>query len=219
MFPDKFKNIFKKDIVVEYLTWNENESEKENNNQILEDIDGQNENLQNTESLEKNDEWMVENNWESEENTENWENNNIDWDEINEDWEDIDPNSLAWLLSDENWNETNVVDEEDSENNWLVNDENLDTENIWVDEEYFDPFSQIENVLNEEKSDYDKLNNYIDQWNYYKELWISENNKKMEKYWEYVVVTATEELWKLENWEEIDNSVFGRLDEILESLK
>ena len=212
MFPDKFKKIFK------YLTWNENESGMENNNQNVENNDSQNENLE-------NNEWIEENNWELDENIENWEESNVEWTEANEDWEDVDPNSLAWLLSaDENWNESNTNSEENTENNWLIDSENVDTENIdtengWVEEEDFDPFSQIENVLSEEKSDYDKLTDYITQWTYYKELWISKNDKKMERSWDYIIFTATEELTKLENWEEIDNSVYGRLDWTLESLQ
>lgn len=214
MFPDKFK-IFKKDVVVEYLTWNENNVGTEDNGQVVENPDNQIEDLENNGNIEQSGEWTVENGLESENIDGDWENN----DGTNEIWEDLDPNSLAGLLlSDGTWSETNVVNVENTWDNWLIPEGIPSSSNNWTGEE-FDPFSQIDGVLTEEKSDSDKLNEYIVQWTYYKELWISKNDKKMERYGDYIIFTATEELSKLEKWGEIDNSVFGRLDSTLQTLQ
>lgn len=219
MFPDKISQIFKKDMVVEYITWNEYEEDVVNNNPVEENIGD--ENGENSEQLEENNEWDPENNWELEENNVQWDENDIQSGNL----EELDPNSLAGLLAESNENE-NVENNEESNsleeivgNEWVVVEQISGSNNTWTIEENFDPFAEIENVLSGEKSDSDKLNEYVDQWNYYKELWVSNGDRKMERYWEYIVVTASEELWKLENWEEIDNNVFGKLEEILWTLQ
>ena len=137
---------------------------------------------------------------------------------------ELDPNSLAGLLSEDgNTVENgNVSENGDSvDNDWWQNSQesNVDiTDDGNANGDDFNPYAEIDSVISG-VSDSDKLNEYIEQWNYYKELWVTNNDKKMERYGEYIVVTATEELWKLENWEEIDNTIFSKLDEILESLK
>ena len=230
MFPDKISKIFKNDIVVEYVTWNEYMENTETNTldveQLEENEDNESEELETGLQLGENDELLVEGDWEQEENNLEWWESNAEWNEqLSWDIEELDPNSLAWLLAEdggtaniETSDETANL-EESMQNVWNT-EESSESNNTWTNnDEEFDPFAEIINVLEEEQSDSDKLNDYIEQWNFYKELWISNGDRKMEKYGEYIVVTATEELWKLENWEEIDNSVFGRLDEILESLK
>jgi len=221
MFPDKFHNIFKNDVVVEYLAWNENNISTEwvvNDNQWGENIDiDEVDNLENFDEQEVDGELLDDNVLENE-----------SWDETNwdvENWEEeLDPNSLAGLLSeDESTTESGDVSEsgDDENDNWWQNSEESNVENTDdgdTNGDDFDPYAEIGGVISE-VSDSDKLNEYISQWNYYKELWVTNNDRKMEKYGEYIVVTATEELWKLENWEEIDNTIYGRLDEILESLE
>ena len=226
MFPDKLKNLFKWDVVVEYLVWNENNNDTEwvvksewDQNMVDEGYD-----LENPDEQELD--WEMEDNNELEE--ELWDNvewNDVEWWEDENLWEEeLDPNSLAGLLSEDgNTVENgNVSENGDSvDNDWWQNSQesNVDiTDDGNANGDDFNPYAEIDSVISG-VSDSDKLNEYIEQWNYYKELWVTNNDKKMERYGEYIVVTATEELWKLENWEEIDNTIFSKLDEILESLK
>ena len=159
------------------------------------------------------------------ENVDEWkidEGNLGDWEQWVDDqvddtwlWEEIDPNSIAALLSGDD--EMTWIDNSwDIENSWetiLPEDEVFDT---WTVSEDFDPYWQISDILDEGKSDVDRLNDYISQWNYYKDLWKERGSKSIEKYGEYIIVLATTELWKLENWEEIDSNVFNKLDGVLE---
>jgi hypothetical protein len=220
MFPDKFHNLFKGDVVVEYLSWNESGTDEQWTTDNIQEWNGVN---NGEDQIIGSDTEMENLSWDSVDILEWWDNE--EWGDVAEDgqeWEPIDPNSLAWLLSDENTGNNNVSwntlgSDENGENG--LNGDSVDSSNTWSNWENFDPFTEIDNILGGNESDLDKLNDYISQWNDYKELWAKNNDKKMERYWEYIVVTATEELSKLENWEEIDNTVFSKLDEILESLK
>ena len=132
----------------------------------------------------------------------------------------MDPNSLAWLLEqnenndyiDENSNMENMDDQ-------FVENDYLNT--TWLNdtwEQPFDPFADMNNLLNKDQESIDKLNNYMSQGQYYNERWIANGNNVVAKYGEYIVVTSQEEIWKLEKWEEIDITIFDRFDDLINKM-
>ena len=211
MFPDKIVNLFKHDIVVEYLTWNEN-----NNGEWNEINDDENQWWTNADEF---DLWQQ------------WENSEEQW--SGEVWEEVDPNSLAWLLEwyvDDNdeskelsgdnnqWNENQwnvgINDGEGSDLNDWSKEENQNVSEEWE----FDPFSEMNALLGVDEENKSKLNNYISKWQYYVDWWTENSNSVAKRYWEVILTSAQEQLTKLENWEEIDTTLFDRFDNYLKVL-
>ena len=200
MFPDKVMDLFKHDAIVQSLTWTENNDEEWNEVNVDENQWSE---------LENNGEWNI---WEE------WENNENQWDE--QSWEEIDPNSLAWLLE---WNEDSGEWNENNEE-WVVNGEEWnqlwseeETSN-WGDEWEFDPFSEMNELLGVDDENKSKLNDYISKWQYYIDWWTENSNAAAKRYWEAIVSSAQDQLTKLENWEEIDTTLFDRFDNYLKVL-
>lgn len=149
----------------------------------------------------------------SSDNTNTWDNNWINENENNSNNEEepLDPNSIAALLEDDNNTWSNVEVQE-------INDETpsiIQPENTWDDE--FNAFSELDNMLTNNE-DLDKLNWYITQWEYFQQRWTENSNTIVSKYWEHIISRAQEELSKLENWEEIDTSIYDELDNTISKL-
>ena len=214
MFPDKVNldNIFKWSKVLEYL----------DNSWIVGDLWISDSTLdENSEWNEdqQTEEWIENINWEEdlwEDNVWEWEN----WEENlweGEGWEEgeLDPNSLAALLADEDSDSIWSDSENSGDASEVLGDNTSDTQDESNDSS-FDPFAEVDELFDENKKNSDALKNYISQWEFYKNLWTSKSNTLMLKYWEYIMVKAQTELTKLENWEEIDTTLFTELDEVLE---
>ena len=206
MFPDKFNmDMFNKwGKVVEYTdnSWVGNVWDDEQN--LGEGWEENEANLWEENLWEENNIWG--------ENT--WEDSSASWENV---WEvsDIDPNSLAALLENDD-NETIT------ELTWDVVEWELTGDNEIVESnqnpEDFDPFAQVGELFDENTKNSDALKNYISKWEFYKNLWAEKSNPTMSKYGEYIMVTAQKELTKLENWEEIDTTLFNKFDELLEKV-
>ena len=209
MFPDKFNlgSMFWWSKVIEYVdndwikgvlmdsdNWEENE------------LDGDNTWEEN--SLDENSlEWL---DWgedtEVDNNTENdlWEWD--DWDNDNE----LDPNSLAGLLENEDSENDTTSTWDDIA--WILTGDNNDSDS----EEEFDPFAGFDEIIDEDRKTVDMLENYISDWEFYKNLWDKNGNNLLSKYGEFVMIKAQDALTKLENWEEINTNLFSELDSVLE---
>ena len=209
MFPDKFANIFKKNnLVTEYLLWDNDENNVDENN---------------PEEINPDD---IDENNSNEENPDDVENSGN-----NSEVEEPDPDSLAWLLE---WNENSEDSElswdvENSEiNNWDGNENfeaSWDWNGTWEDVVWwdngtwdFDPFAWIDEILWEAQEYIDRLNSYVASWQYYIDWWESNWNDRAKSVWSKVIEMAQAELTKLENWGEIDTTAFDRIDDLLKKL-
>ena len=204
MFPDKFSNIFKNndlivdDLVIQEPLWWMDISESSDLTENSDDVNPDSLAALLDDVLWNNDESVAENleNTGDELGDELGEKNNIT------DWNEEEPK--------------NEIEDE-----WLENPDNLENLGNLEWEWTFDPFSDVNDLLQEENENNDlleKLNEYISVWQYYNEWWIANWDNFVAKYWEYILVTATDELWKLENWEEIDTTLFERFDKLLTTL-
>ena len=141
-------------------------------------------------------------------------------------WEELDPNSLAGLLEN-NWEDSgdwqeDVSNWENLDNQWEENQsDNIETQtwdNTASGTEDFDPFAWIDEILWEAQEYIDRLNSYVESWQYYVDWWDSNWKLAVKNAWSKVVDMAQAELTKLENWEEIDTTAFDRMDELLKKL-
>ena len=239
MFPDKFnlKSIFWWDKIVEYIdnswiVWDSwiIDDENENNNVDWDEIVWEeDENLEmnaDEDSLEVDGENIDEENSDVDENAVWNESSDVNQSEEESSqhdsknwWDVLDPNSLAALLSDD-------IPENNQDWDWSVTeegsdgtiDENVDETANQVDDgdSSFDPFAEMNDLLDENADNKAKLQDYLSKWELYKDLWTVNGNKSMEKIWEFIMTKAQEQLTKLENWEEIDTTVFELLEKRLE---
>jgi len=126
----------------------------------------------------------------------------------------LDPNSLAALLEQEEENDTWTNTEIEA---W-PNEHPMDDQEITVWDDEFNAFSELDNILTN-NDEIDKLNWYIAQWEYFQQRWIDNNNMVVKIYWEeQIIKPAQEALTELENWWEIDTSVYDNLDDTISKL-
>lgn len=204
MFPEEFSKIINKnDPVVWFLVWDNEEVNIDENN-----IDENNIDEENIEEVGIED----------------------FWDDVQE--QEIDPDSLAGLLLwDEDWDQNQDPEiswdwEENyiSDDEWEIDSETWESNEIWGDEEWwednwdFDPFAEINDILWEAQEYVDRLNAYAASGQYYLDWGESNGKQVVANVWRSIQNTAQGELTKLENWEEIDTSVFDRMDDLLKKL-
>lgn len=239
MFPDKFnlKSIFWWDKIVEYIdnswiVWDlwivdgENENDNIDWDEIVWEEDENLEMNADEDSLEVDGENIDEENPDVDENAVWNESSDVNQSEEESSqhdpknwWDVLDPNSLAALLSDD-------TPEDNQDWDWSNTEENLgETVDETVDEtsnqaedgdSSFDPFAEMNELLDENADYKARLEDYLSKWELYKDLWTVNGNKSMEKIWDFIMTKAQEQLTKLENWEEIDTTVFDLLDKRLE---
>ena len=144
-----------------------------------------------------------------------WENPEIEENEnpTNDENNTLDPNSLAALLEEDTPIESTETQEQTNEDE---NQNDNQEENTTWDSE-FNAFSEIDNMLTNNE-DLDRLNDYITQWEYFQQRWTENNNIIISKHWENIITRAQEQISKLENWEEINKSIYDDLDDIISKL-
>lgn len=213
MAPDILLQIKDKINISNTLNWNNNTIEPEINTwNIIEDEDWE---------IINNGSWTDENGEITDNEilneNENLNNNNSGNNQDTTNDEPLDPNSLAALLENDNnqWNENNQTSWEIITNEeWLNN--NWPEESTWNDQ--FNQFGEIDNILSNNDLDIKRLSWFIAQWEYFQERWTNNGNNIIAWQWQSIKQKAEELKTKLENWEEIDTSIFNNLEDTISKL-